>query len=127
MRWLSSRYLALIVGIPAQRGIAPIINPVSRFEATTVRKVQRIGMNNDEVIKGLGLTIGEMRAVAHRQFIGSIIVAILVAGVAALLALKPAYRDVAYVPSHRFTGAQQPMLVTPGRDIASMRYTPESP
>jgi hypothetical protein len=60
-------------------------------------------LRHDDMIEGFGLTIGEIRAVARRQFVGSVVVAFLVVTVAGFVALwlctPPMLRD--YATAHK--------------------------
>jgi hypothetical protein len=65
-------------------------------------------------IEGLGLSIGEIRAVARRQLVGSFVVAILVLTIAGFVALRSNHlprRD--YASEHNIRGVLPPTFVTP--------------
>jgi hypothetical protein len=70
-------------------------------------------LRHDDMIQGFGLTIGEVQAVARRQFVGSVVVAFLVVTVAGFVALwlctPPMLRD--YATAHESRGVQQPAFV----------------
>ena len=67
-------------------------------------------------IEGFGLTIGEIQAVARRQLAGSVVVAILVLSVAAVIALRSnQLSEPTYTTAH--SGVQQPVFVTPSDHI----------
>jgi len=83
-------------------------------------RLESIGL--DDEIAGTGLTVSAMQGVARRQLIGSIAVAIFVAAVAGLAAMKPARIDTAAAPTRGFAVVQQPVLTTPaGQHIAATK------
>jgi hypothetical protein len=67
------------------------------------------------------LSAGEVRSVIRRQFIGSVVVAAVIAVFAGLTALRPAHvADNA--ASHRFAVVQQPTFVIPaGERLAAWK------
>lgn len=74
---------------------------------------------DDEITPGL--SVGEVQSVARRQLAGSIVVAIMIAAVAGLTALKPASQDRADVGLLRSAAVQQPSFVTePGQRVAAL-------
>jgi hypothetical protein len=83
----------------------------------------------DDAIDGVGLTIGAMQAVARRQLVGSVVVAILVATVAGVVALRST--DLAapsFATAHNIRGVQQPTFVTPPEHlIATTKRAVEVP
>jgi hypothetical protein len=101
---------------------------MSHFEAIAVRNFLNEAEIGEDVIDGVGITVGEMRAVARRQLAGSIVVAILVAAVAGLAALKPTSLEGASAPLHELTVVHQPTLAPPfARDVAAAKNTSETP
>jgi hypothetical protein len=69
---------------------------------------------------GLGLSEGELQAMAKRQFAASIAAAIVIALGAALAALAPASRDHGQIAAHRSLLVQQPtMIIAPEHGLAS--------
>jgi hypothetical protein len=88
-----------------------------------------VSSHRDDMIEGLGLTIGEMRAVAHRQFVGSVVVAILVLTVSGLAALRSNHpTGPNYAIAHKIRGVQQLSFVAPSERLtATMKRTAEVP
>jgi hypothetical protein len=84
-------------------------------------------LDRDGKIEGLGLTVGEVRAVARRQFAGSIVAGSLVVAVAAVIGLS----SVPYSPANYTTaraGAQQPIFIAPSDHVvASIKRKIEAP
>ena len=101
---------------------------MSHFNAIAVKDFPFDTVQREEVIDGVGITVGEMQAVARRQLVASIVVAILVAAVAGLAALRPASREVAFAPLHELSVVRQAALApTLARDVAAAKYTNETP
>jgi hypothetical protein len=85
-------------------------------------------MGPDDEVAGTGLSVAEIQGVARRQLIGSIAVAIFIAGVAGLAVMKPASTDASLATTRGFTVVQQPVLTTPaGHHIAAMKNVSEVP
>jgi hypothetical protein len=71
-------------------------------------------IEHDDTIDGVGLTVGAMQAVARRQLVGSVVVAILVATVAGVVALRSTHlAEPTFATAHNVRGVQQPTFVTP--------------
>jgi hypothetical protein len=85
--------------------------------------------HRDDTIEGVGLTIGEMQAVARRQLVGSVVVAILVVTVAGLVALRSTHlAGPNYTTAHNIRGVQQPSFLTPSEHlIATTKRAAEVP
>jgi hypothetical protein len=73
----------------------------------------------EDVIEGVGITVGAMQAVARRQLAGSVVVAIIVAAFAVMAALRPGHYDAAYTTARALPGVQQPILVTPSDHVVA--------
>ncbi len=69
-------------------------------------------LRNESVVAGTGLSVDALQSVARRQLVGSVVVAVGVVAVAALIAVQPMRPDVAATPSHNFAIVQQPSFVT---------------
>lgn len=69
-------------------------------------------LRNESVVAGTGLSVDALQSVARRQLIGSVVVALGVVAVAALIAMQPIRPEVAAKPSHNFAVVQQPNFVT---------------
>jgi hypothetical protein len=68
----------------------------------------------------LELDDGEIRRVARRQLIGSMVVAVMIAAVAVIMALRPAHLDTAESAAKRIAGIQQPtFVIAPENHVAS--------
>ena len=82
----------------------------------------------EEAIAGVELSVEGIRAVARRQLVGSIVVAVLIAGVAGLSATRPA-RDLAAAPFKPILPTvQQPTFATPPRhELAAVKRNKEVP
>jgi hypothetical protein len=82
----------------------------------------------EEAIAGVELSVEGIRAVARRQLAGSIVVALLIAGVAGLSATRPS-RDLAAAPSRQiFPVVRQPTFSTPlEHNLAAVKRTKEIP
>jgi hypothetical protein len=64
----------------------------------------------------------EIRSMVRRQLVGSVAIAIAIAVIAGLAALRPAPRDVADVASHSFAVIQQPAFaISAGQFVATMK------
>jgi hypothetical protein len=82
----------------------------------------------DDGMAWTGLSVGAIQGVARRQLIGSIVVAIFIAAVAGLAAMKPARTDAISSPSHGFAVVQQPIFTTPpGHHVAAAKNAAEVP
>jgi hypothetical protein len=81
-----------------------------------------------EDVGGLGLSVGEVRSVARRQLIGSVVAAMVVAAAAGVMAVQAARHAEPYVTAHNFPVVQKPTLVTPpGRLTAAVNRAAEVP
>jgi hypothetical protein len=79
-----------------------------------------VSSHRDDMIEGLGLTIGEMQAVARRQFVGSLVVAILVLAVSSLAVLRSNHlTGPHYAIAHNIRGVQQPSLAAPSEHLTA--------
>jgi hypothetical protein len=72
----------------------------------------------EETIEGAALTVDDLRLVARRQLVGSIVVALLITAIAGLAALKPTHKEVASAPTHAFPIVRQPTFAT-GHGVAA--------
>jgi hypothetical protein len=82
-----------------------------------MEKVDRLDSDESD----LGLSDPEIRWVARRQLVGSLIVALMIAAVASLMAVRPARLETVNAPQSRVAGVQQPSLVTPlGQRVAGV-------
>jgi hypothetical protein len=77
------------------------------------------GPSFDDVIPGTGLEIGALRAVVRRQFVGSVIVALLVVMAAVSLTMRPMQDGV---QTRNDPTVQQPVFANPDRIAAIKRY-----
>ena len=85
-------------------------------------------IGRDDDITGTGLSVGAIQGVARRQLVGSVVVAMFIAAVAGLAAMKPARNDAVSPPAHGFAVIQQPVFTTPaGHHVAAARNTTEVP
>jgi hypothetical protein len=76
-------------------------------------------LDDDET--ALGLSDPEIRWVARRQLVGSLIVAVMIAAVAGLMVARPARLDTVEAAPSRVSGVKQPSFVTaPGSRIAGL-------
>jgi hypothetical protein len=83
---------------------------------------------DEDVIHGVGISVGAMRSVARRQLSGSVVVAVLVVAVTGLTAVRFDHREVAYLTAHRFPSVQQPIFVKPtDRVTAAINHKTEVP
>jgi hypothetical protein len=61
---------------------------------------------------GLGVDLTEVRSAARRQLVASMVVAVMIAAMAALIAMKPASQDLATAADgHRVAMVEQPTFV----------------
>jgi hypothetical protein len=85
-------------------------------------------IERDDDIGGTGLSVGAMQGVARRQLVGSLVVAMFIAAVAGLAAIKPARNDAISPPTRGFAVIQQPVFTTPAGDhMAAARNAIEVP
>lgn len=83
-------------------------------------------LQNDET--ETGLTDSQIQWVARRQFVGSLIVAAMIAVVAALIATAPAHQETASNAPAKIGGVRQPTFVTPDDHFAGViRHGTELP
>ena len=81
--------------------------------------------SGESPLRGFGLTVSEMRAVARRQLAGSVVVAIFVLAIAAVLGIRSnQVSEPRYETAHSGTrGTRQPIFVTPSdRVIAAVKH-----
>jgi hypothetical protein len=64
--------------------------------------------NNDETTMSL---YSDIQWVAHRQLLGSTVVAVMIAAAACLTEMRPVRAETAAAPPHRLAAAQQPSFV----------------
>ncbi|HLW92551.1 MAG TPA: hypothetical protein VKS78_14800 [Roseiarcus sp.] len=82
----------------------------------------------DDVIEGVGITVGAMQGVARRQLAGSIVVAMLVAAVAAMTTMSSARHETGYATARYAPVVQQPTFVaSPDRVVAAAKRQTELP
>jgi hypothetical protein len=87
------------------------------LEDAQMEKVDRLDSDESD----LGLSDPEIRWVARRQLVGSLIVALMIAAVASLMAVRPARLETVNSPPSRVAGVQQPSFVTPlGQRVAGV-------
>ena len=78
----------------------------------------------DDEESEIGLTRDEIRLVAKRQFVASLVAAFVIAVGAALTALIPASHDYAQVAPHKFAVVEQPtLLAQPDQGVASAKQS----
>ena len=78
-------------------------------------------------IAGIDLSVSGIQAVARRQLIGSIVVAIFVSIVACLVGAAPVH-DNSIASAQYLPTVQQPIFVTPAsQNIAAMKHKNEVP
>jgi len=78
-------------------------------------------------IAGIDLSVSGIQAVARRQLIGSVVVAIFLSIVAYLMAAAPVH-DNATASAQYLPTVRQPIFVTPAsRNIAAMKHKNEVP
>ena len=83
---------------------------------------------DEETIQGFGVTFEEMRAAARRQFVGSIVVAVLVLAAAGLTAVRTGHGYGASASVPAFHTAKAPVLEATGEHIATaVKHTIELP
>jgi hypothetical protein len=84
---------------------------------------------HDDTIDGVGLTVGAMQAVARRQLVGSVVVAVVVATIAGVVALRSTHLgEPTFLTAHNVRGVQQPTFVTlPEHLIAATKRALEVP
>jgi hypothetical protein len=75
----------------------------------------------EEDVIGPGLSDAEIQAVARRQFVASVAVAVVIACGVGLTLVMPASRDRVEAAAHRFASVQQPTFVsqTPQRSASA--------
>jgi len=113
---------------------------VTSFEASAIsglhKRVGRLFMRSNETeaglteqtIAGVGLSVASMQAVARRQLVGSVVVAMLIAAAAGLTAIRPGGSHDTSRSAHDFADIQQPTFVTaPGAQMAAMKHDFETP
>jgi hypothetical protein len=62
------------------------------------------------------------QSAAHRQFVASVVVALVIMGVAAAMAIRPGHQTTPGAGPHELAGVRQPTFVTPsGHFIAAIR------
>jgi hypothetical protein len=64
--------------------------------------------NNDETTMSL---YADIQWVAHRQLLGSTVVAVMIAAAACLTEMRPVRAETAAAPPHRLAAVQQPSFV----------------
>jgi malonyl CoA-acyl carrier protein transacylase len=85
-----------------------------------MRQMENAQLFDDEDATS-GLSVGEIQAVARRQFVASLFAGAVIVFVASLMALQPAHRDMAEAAPHRLAGIRHPSFVTPpGSRVAAM-------
>jgi hypothetical protein len=98
----------------------------AKMQGISSRSLESSG--RDDSMAGTGLSVGAIQGVARRQLVGSIVVAIFIAAVAGLAAMKPARTDAIASPSHGFAVVQQPVFTTPpSHHIAAAKSAAEVP
>ena len=84
--------------------------------------------HGEDAIGRVGLSVGAVQSVARRQLIGSIVVALLIAAVAGIAALKPISSVATTAPAHGFAVIQQPTFMTlPDQRISATKRNIEVP
>jgi hypothetical protein len=69
-----------------------------------------------------GLSIKEIQWLAGRQFVGSLVVAVLIAAAALVTAMRPIHHDVAdLAPPERASIRPPAFVVAPGQHLAAVR------
>jgi hypothetical protein len=82
----------------------------------------------EEAIAGVELSVRGLQDVARRQLVGSIVVAILIAGVAGLAAMQPTHEVAAARPGQILPTVWRPTLATPPTQIvAAVKRKKETP
>jgi hypothetical protein len=74
----------------------------------------------DDHIDGLGFGVSEMRSVARRQLIGSIVVAFGIAVVVGLTALRPAH-ETSNATASNFPVVRQPIMMPTSQHVAATK------
>jgi hypothetical protein len=69
-------------------------------------------LRSESVVPGTGSSVLGLQSAARRQLVGSAVVAVGIALVAGLTALRPVHDDAAAVQTHRFA-VQEPTFATP--------------
>jgi hypothetical protein len=76
--------------------------------------------SGEGVIDSVGVTVHEMRQVARRQFMGSIVAGIVVVSVASLVALRPSPPEMALRSTRTISLLRHPdVAAAPRRDLAA--------
>jgi hypothetical protein len=82
----------------------------------------------DEIIGGVGISIGSMQSVARRQLAGSIVAAAAIVAFATLTAVRSERLDPSYTTAHAHRGVQQPSFATtPSHLLAAAKHQVETP
>jgi hypothetical protein len=82
----------------------------------------------EEDTMGPGLSDAEIRAVARRQFVASVAVAVVIACGVGLTLVMPASRDRVEAAAHKFASVQQPAFVGDApQQTASAKHEIELP
>jgi hypothetical protein len=68
-------------------------------------------VRDETLVSGTGMSVNALQSVARRQLIGSVVVALGVVVIAALVAMRPVQVE-ASSPNHSFAVVQQPSFVT---------------
>jgi hypothetical protein len=69
-----------------------------------------------------GLSIEEIQWMAGRQFVGSLVVAVLIAAAALVTAMRPIHHDAADLSPHERASIRPPAFVAPpGQHLAAVR------
>jgi hypothetical protein len=68
-------------------------------------------VRDEKLVPGTGMSVNALQSVARRQLIGSVVVALGVVVIAALVAMRPVQVE-ASATSHNFAVVQQPSFVT---------------
>ncbi|WP_158818041.1 hypothetical protein [Methylocapsa sp. S129] len=83
----------------------------------------------DDEGEALGLSLREVQSTTRRQLFASLVAAVVIAVIAGLMAVRPAYRDTTEAAAPRFATVQQPSWATPPgqRVAAAVRHGIELP
>ena len=82
----------------------------------------------EEAIAGVELSVRGLQDVARRQLLGSVVVAILIAGVAGLAAMHPSHEVAAARPAQISSTVWRPTFATPAsQNVAAVKRKKETP
>jgi hypothetical protein len=88
-----------------------------RKTAIEVWNMEKIDILNDDVNSGLE----DVHSVMRRQFVASVVAALLIAAIAGMIAMRPVHHETAQIGAQRYAGIQQPTFVTaPSQRLASL-------